>query len=186
MAASPRRFNPLKAYGSVTPPERGAVHYQDGGYFDASGNLVFEDHPGTPDVIVESEVIVSESGAKPIITKIVDVIPAESTEGDPKDILARWLKGEFFLPHLKLVAYFRKAYGEASINKRDEIIAFLVGTAFLVPAELVNPMLMPAAVVPEAPAPAPAPPPSGQLPDPPSTNEAGDPTPVTAPVIAPA
>ena len=38
-----RRFNPVVEHAKVTPPYNGAVFYQRGGYFNADGDLLWED-----------------------------------------------------------------------------------------------------------------------------------------------
>ena len=133
-----RTFNPLAAHGTVHPPERGAVFYQDGGYFNSAGKLVFEDHPATTKKVVVEETVVDvkdgKSTSKTVKTE-TDVVVEEP--GDPKEILAKWLRGDLVLNH-GAVRKFVKAGFAVSLAKQDDIISYLVNTASLVPAELVN------------------------------------------------
>jgi hypothetical protein len=144
MAGKKRTFDPLAAYGTVSPPERGAVFYQDGGYFNAGGQLVFEDHPATTKTVeVEETVVEVTDGQSTSTTKTVTTEVPKIEEGDPKDILTRWLKGELVLNHGAVRGYMKKAYGVVVASK-EAIIDYLVNTANLVPAEQVN--VKPAAV----------------------------------------
>jgi hypothetical protein len=134
-----RKFNPLAAYGEVFPAEKGAVRYQDGGYFNASGDLVWEDHPPTMKTVVTEETVVTvdqkgKTSAK-TVRKKAEVQDLE--EGDPKLILASWLKGEVELKHLAVVNYVKKGFGKV-LRTKDEIVDYLVNEASLVPAELVR------------------------------------------------
>lgn len=145
----PRTFNPEAAYGEVFPPERGAIRYQDGGYFRADGSLVWEDHPATPDEVTETEVTVVEvkgkgTKAKTVAktTKVKTAVPVIEP-GDPKIILTNWLTGEIVLNHGAVRSYVKKAFGVVLATK-DQIIGYLVNDANLVPAEAVN--VKPAAV----------------------------------------
>lgn len=135
----PRTFNPEAAYGEVFPPERGAIRYQDGGYFRADGSLVWEDHPATPNEVVETEVTVVEVKGKGTKAKTVKVKTevAVIEPGDPKIILTNWLKGDIVLNHGAVRSYVKKAFGVVLATK-DQIIDYLVNTANLVPAEAVN------------------------------------------------
>lgn len=135
----PRTFNPEAQYGTVFPAERGAIWYQDGGYFRADGSLVWEDHPATPDEVVETEVTVVEVKAgktKAKTTKVKTAVPVV-VPGDPKDILSKWLKGEVVLNHGAVRKYVKEGFGVVLATK-DQIIDHLVNTANLVPAEAVN------------------------------------------------
>lgn len=138
-----RKFNPLAAHGTVTPPERGAVFYQDGGYFNAAGELLFEDRPATSAKIVESEETVVDSETGETKTKIIKTEVPVVDEGEPKDILAAWLKGDVRLNHGAVRGLVKKGYGQV-LATRDEIIDYLVNEANLVSAESVK--VKPAAV----------------------------------------
>lgn len=129
-----RRFDPLRAYGTVSPPERGAVFYQDGGYFNSGGALVFEDRPATPDRIVRNEVTTVDSETGEEETKVVETKVPVVAPGDPKDILKQWLKGGLKLNHMAARAHVKSAYARTLVTK-EEIITFLVNEANLVPAE---------------------------------------------------
>lgn len=130
-----RTFNPLAAYGTVSPPEQGAVFYQDGGYFRADGSLAFEDHPATAPTIIDTEETVVEDGE--IKTKVVKTVVENIEPGDPKDILSKWLKGEIVLQHGTVRKYLKEGFGK-SVASKDAIVDYLVNEANLVPAELVN------------------------------------------------
>jgi len=132
-----RVFNPLAAFGTVTPPERGAVFYQDGGYFNASHDLVFEDYPATPPEVVETEVTVVDAETGTIKTEIVQTEAPVVNDGDPKVILAGWLKGETKLPFLTVRGLVKSGFNQVLVTK-DEIISYLVNEANLVPAEQVK------------------------------------------------
>lgn len=131
-----RRFNPLAEHGTVSPPERGAVFYQDGGYFTSSGELVFEDHPASVEVLVSEETTVdAETGETK--TEIVEEIVKTADQTDPRLALTAWLKGEIKLNHFAAINYAKDAFGVV-LRKKDELIDYLVNTANLVPAELVK------------------------------------------------
>lgn len=135
--AKSRTFNPLAAYGTVTPPERGAVYYQDGGYFNSEGKLLFEDRPATAPKIIKTEVTVVDSDTGESKTEIVETKVEQTEEGDPKEILTGWLKGAVVLNHGAVRGLVKKAFGQV-IATKDEIVDYLVNTANLVPAEQVN------------------------------------------------
>ena len=132
-----RKFNPLAAFGTVTPPERGATHYQDGGYFGPNGDLLFEDRPATPPAKVKSEVTVVDSATSEIKTEVVETEVEVVEDGEPRQILAAWLKGEVKLNHGTVRGLVKKAFNQVLATK-DEIVTYLVETANLVPAELVR------------------------------------------------
>lgn len=137
-AAKPmkRRFNPLAEHGTVSPPERGAVYYQDGGYFTSSGELVFEDHPASV-AVVTSEVTVVDHETGETKTEIVEEVVKTADQTDPRLALTAWLKGEVKLNHFAAVGYAKDAFGVV-LRKKDELIDYLVNTANLVPAEQVK------------------------------------------------
>lgn len=132
-----RKFNRLLEHGTIHPPHNGAVFFQDGGYFNAAGELLFEDRPATPPKIVvdEQHVVDSATGEHSVTTteREVDALP----EADPRIILTSWLKGEVELPHDKVRSLVNKGFGE-SLATREEIIKYLVNTVSLVPAEIVR------------------------------------------------
>lgn len=132
-----RKFNPLAAFGVVIPPHEGAVHYQDGGYFGPGGDLLFEDHPATPpkEVVVETTVVDSATGESTTTTTTEQVEVVEP--GDPKTILTLWLKGEADVNFQTVRGLVKKGFGVA-LGTKDEVLTYLVGTANLVPAELVK------------------------------------------------
>lgn len=132
-----RKFNPLAAYGTITPPDRGAVYYQDGAAFNSSGEVVYEDQPATPPKKVVSEVttvdaVTHETVTETVVTEVEDIEP-----GDPKTILTAWLKGETRLHHAVARKLVKDAYAVILATK-DEMVDYLVNTANLVPAELVK------------------------------------------------
>lgn len=134
--AKDRKFNPLAAYGTITPPDRGAVFYQDGAAFNSSGELVYEDAPATAPVKVKSEVTTVTETGETVVDEVEDEVEVVE-EGDPKVILAAWLKGEIKVPFMKVRSLVKSGYGVV-VTHKDEIIDYLVNTANLVPAELVK------------------------------------------------
>lgn len=132
-----RRFDRLQAYGTVSPPERGAVFYQDGGYFNSGGELVFEDRPATPDKVVTNEITTVDVSTGKTKTKVVKTKVPVVTPGEPKDILKAWLLGDVKLNHLSVRAHVKAGYSKTLVTQ-DEIITFLVNDANLVPAEAVK------------------------------------------------
>lgn len=132
-----RKFDRLQSYGTVSPPERGAVFYQDGGYFNSSGDLVFEDHPATPGEVVKYEVTTVDSSTGAVTTEVVETVVEHVEPGDPKTILKDWLMGVAPLNHMKARSLVKAAYSR-TITTKDEIISFLVNEANLVPAEAVK------------------------------------------------
>jgi hypothetical protein len=132
-----RKFNPLAERATVTPPHNGAVFYQDGGYFNSSGDLVFEDHPATPPVIRidETTTIDSETGETTVTHTETEVSPLPPA--DPRTVLTSWLKGETELAHGTVRSLVKKGFGQV-LGTRDEIVKYLVNEANLVPAELVK------------------------------------------------
>lgn len=133
-----RKFNPLAAYGTVSPPERGAVFYQDGGYFTAGGELVFEDHPATTKVVVNEETIVEvKAGKSKTKTVKTETVVPDEEPGDPKEILANWLTGKVGLNHGTVRKLVKDGFGKVLATK-DQIVDYLVNEANLVPAEQVN------------------------------------------------
>lgn len=132
-----RTFNPLAAYGEVFPPYRGAIRFQDGGYFNASGELVFEDHPGTPPEVVTSEVTVVDADTGETQTTVVVEEVAKVEKGDPKLILTNWLKGDVVLHHGTVRGLVKDGFGKL-IATKDEIVSYLVNEAQLVPPEQVR------------------------------------------------
>ena len=132
---SKRKFNPLASHGKVTPPHNGAVFYQNGGYFNAKHELVFEDGPAPEQETIEKRVhTTSEDGS--ITTETTKVVK-EGDDTDPRLALTAWLKGEVEIHHSTARSYVKDLYGEV-IPKKDDLIAYLVNEAELVPAELVK------------------------------------------------
>lgn len=134
---NPRKFNPLAAFGVVHPPHNGATHYQDGGYFGPDGSLLFEDRPATPKKKVKSSVIVTDAEAGTQEETEVEDEVETTVPGEPKVILAGWLKGEVQLTHPATVKLVKAGY-DIVLAKKADIIDYLVNTANLVPAELVK------------------------------------------------
>jgi hypothetical protein len=132
-----RKFNPLAAHGTITPPERGAVYYQDGGYFNSSGDLVFEDRPATPPKKVVSEVTEIDGESGEVKTQKVETLVEQIEPGDPKVALKLWLEGKADVKFQTVRSLVKKGFGVALATK-SEIIDYLVNTANLVPAELVK------------------------------------------------
>ena len=132
-----RTFNPLAAYGLVTPPHEGATHYQDGGYFGPNGKLLFEDRPPTPPKAVVSESTTVDSATGETVTTTTVETVEEIVPGDPREILKGWLLGEVPLAFPTAVKQVKLAFNLVLTNKA-EIIDYLVNTARLVPAELVK------------------------------------------------
>jgi hypothetical protein len=132
-----RKFNPLAAHGVITPPERGAVYYQDGGYFNSSGDLVFEDRPATPPKTVVSEVTEIDGESGEVKTKTVETLVEQVEPGDPKEALKLWLEGKAEIKFQTVRSLVKKGFGVA-LGTKSEIIDYLVNTANLVPAELVK------------------------------------------------
>ena len=133
----PRKFNPLLAYGIVTPPYNGAVHMQDGGYFAPDGTLLWEDHPATPPKKVKSTVIEVDSETNTMTETEVEDEVDESAPGDARDILSKWLKGEIDINFQTVRGKVKEAY-QVILASKAEVIDYLVNTALLVPAELVK------------------------------------------------
>jgi hypothetical protein len=133
---SKRRFNPLAEHGTVSPPDRGAVFWQDGGYFTASGELVFEDHPASVEVVTSEQTTVDAATGE-TTTTIVEETVKTADQTDPRLALAAWLKGEIKLNHFAAINYAKDAFGVV-LRKKDELIDYLVNTANLVPAEQVK------------------------------------------------
>jgi hypothetical protein len=132
-----RKFNPLAEHGTVTPPHNGAVYYQDGAYFNSSGDMVWEDQPPTPKKkkLVETTVVDVENGVNEttVTEEEEDAVPA----ADPKTQLTAWLRGEVEIKFPTVRALVKNGFGEVVATKAD-IIDFLVNKANLVPAELVK------------------------------------------------
>lgn len=137
---SERRFNPLAAFGQIMPPLNGAVYDQDGGYFNANGDLLWEDHPATTVIETSEETVVTvdEKGEAKEETIVVTREVSAAPEGDPKQILTAWLKGEVELKHLEIVNHVKKAFGVVKRTKAD-VMAYLIDEVALVPAEQVKP-----------------------------------------------
>jgi hypothetical protein len=133
----PRRFNPLAAYGLITPPHKGAVHYQDGGYFAPDGALLWEDRPPTPPTTRIDEITTVDSATGEMKTELVETVVDALEPGDPKEILSLWLKGEVKLQFGTVRGQLKKGYGKVLATK-DDIVGFLVNEVHLVPAELVR------------------------------------------------
>lgn len=132
-----RKFNPLAAYGTVSPPHQGAVYYQDGGYFNSAGELVFEDRPATPPKIEVNEVTTVDTTTGETTTETIKTEVPAGEPGEPKEILAAWLRGEHVLPFQTARKLVKEGFGTVLANKH-EIIDFLVNKANLVPAEQVK------------------------------------------------
>lgn len=134
-----RRWDPTKAYGTITPPLNGAVYDQDGAQFNADGALVHEDRPPTPPAKRTSEVTEIDADGKSVTTLVEDEEPPTLEEGDPKDILKNWITGGIQLPFMTVRNLVKKAYSTLpGSGKKEEIVAFLVNDAALVSAESVK------------------------------------------------
>lgn len=134
-----KKLKKSKPFGSIRPPHNGAVFFQDGCYFDASGAFLFADEgvdpnqDDTPETETQIVTTVDEDGTR-TEEEIEVEVPEEEIEEDPKLVLSEWLCGTREVHHMTTGSLIKKAYGVIK-RSQDEKIDFLVNEVQLVPAE---------------------------------------------------